>query len=282
MSRRRRGLRRRRCCCGRGRGGCCSCFCLPLCFELLVDGGLPAVLRLHELGVDNLLLLPKLARSVRLLLARASRSRTSPDSAAWERRKARTASSSCALTRSSTLTWRAASAAPELSRNRTPSELPLRLYAATARSPRDLFELGHSLTLLVDVGLQLGDASLELPGLLERIEVRTGDLIRLRLGFRDGLVRLGNGVGLLRGRRRGRRHEQHCQQATSNHDSDKARVVRVATGTHGSHLPSLTRSPPRPRPRCVQPKSERPTLPSASTDDADPSCERSSAAERSA
>ncbi len=43
---------------------------LPLCFELLVDGGLPLVLRLDELGVDDLLLLAKLVRGCHLLLAR--------------------------------------------------------------------------------------------------------------------------------------------------------------------------------------------------------------------
>ena len=86
----RRG-RGRRCCCrgGRGgRGGRRSCLRLPLCFELLVDRDLSTVLRLDELGVDDLLLLTKLIRGGRLLLAPASRSRTSPDSSSWERRKA--------------------------------------------------------------------------------------------------------------------------------------------------------------------------------------------------
>ena len=140
------------------------------------------------------------------------------------------------------MTWRAVSAASELSRKRRPSELPPRLYAATARLACDLLELGHALALLVDASLQLGDAGVELPGLVERIEVRVGDLVDLRLGVGDGLVRLGDGIGLLRERRQRGSSEEHSQHRADSHENGTAPVMHVQ--------PSPTRGAARPR--CIQ------------------------------
>jgi hypothetical protein len=207
---------------------------LPLSFELLVDRGLPAVLRVDELGVDDLLLFPKTVRGGRLLLVNRVEipkltrqlvlgTTQVPDGVVVvrideiqhldvARRVGRTR------------------AVEEQDAERAPTALVCRDGAIA----RDLLELGHSLPLLVDTTLQLGDAGLELPGSLEGIEVRTGDLIHLRLGFRDGLVSLGDGVRLLRERRRPSNDDQRRQQATSNHESGKAPVVHIATATHGS------------------------------------------------
>ena len=91
----------------------------------------------------------------------------------------------------------------------------------------DLLELGHALALLVDAALQLGDAGVELPGLVERIEVRVGDLVDLRLGLGDGLVRLGDRISLLRERRHCGSSEEDSQQRAEIHENGTAPVMHV-------------------------------------------------------
>ena len=108
--------------------------------------------------------------------------------------------------------------------------------------------------------MQLGDAGLELLGSLERIEVRTGDLVHLRLGVGDGLVRLGDGVRLLRERRRGGNDEEQGQQAACNHERGAAPAMHVHDSSYPAARPVGAAFHPEPepggRPNATQPRHE--------------------------
>jgi hypothetical protein len=68
--------------------------------------------------------------------------------------------------------------------------------------------------------LQVGDLRVELLGALERIEIRPGHGIDFRLGLSNGVVRLGDRVSFLRGRRYPGRSERWDQKPTGDRERD--------------------------------------------------------------
>ena len=232
-------LRRRRWrCCGGSRRGRGSCLRLPLCLELLVDRGLPPVLRLDELGVDDLLLLAKLVRGGHLLLARRVQIPNLTRQLVLGTPQSADGVVVVRIDDVEHLHVARRLGCTRVVEEQDPQGGATALVRSDGAIARDLLELGDALALLLDAPLQLGDAGLEFLGLLERIEVRTGNLVHLRLRLGDGLVGLGDGVRLLRECRRGGHGKQRSQHATRNYKSGTAPVLRVAPETHRSHLPS--------------------------------------------
>ncbi len=106
-----------------------------------------------------------------------------------------------------------------------PERVPAALVRRDRPIVRDSLELGHPLPRFVDAGLQVGDLRVELLGALERIEIRPGHGINFRLGLGDGVVRLGDRVSFLRGRRRRGRGERRDQKPTGDHERDHQAVA---------------------------------------------------------